>query len=853
MRNKLIALFMAAALITNQGIVNTVEVQASNNAQNVAATYNLLAGTTVHVLPKYTQASGTTYTYTSGNSGVATVDSQGNVTGVSEGTTTILVKRTITNTTNTQNVTATPTAGEKVSMSERSSNFTTTSTGASGNTQITATPTSAVSDWNLPTNIPSPTTSTNNGQGNYIEGLTDATPTPIPKPTNNATVTAKAQDSAQSGAVKTTSVSSYALYTVNVVPLVINTDKTTIGLGDTLKLTTNLADSVSWKYSFLGDSDSSSSSEQSGNMYEFTPKEVGEYTIQASYGSVSNSVTITVIEKSEKQKELESKNKKKVLEYIDKNGFKFTDTSSELAVGDSIAFSTNLDKLSYANVSWSSTDTKVATVSANGLVTGVSEGQAKIVASIAGKKIAKKVQVTADSTFKFLKVTDELAVGDKFTLKVNKDSDVKWSSSNENVLTVDEGVIVGKSIGVATIEVSYKDVTLKKTISVTGDSTALHVTSTENTVNVNEKIMIETNRENCKFSIDNANVAIIDPITGVLTGKSAGSAVITIECGSEKITYKITVTEGKSQLAFVGMKDTYSTGVSSIIQVNKSNASFISSNTAVATIDRNTGKLKTLTEGVTVIYAFSGTEQVSQQIKVTSLGKDEMLKTLAVGDTATLSSNEENVTWSSSNQNVVKINELTGKLEAVGVGTCMIYMYSEDKITFTEVSVRKAAYTAEQQKAISDANKYICVLLSEDGESLKLITSANSDTMLTYLKECRKYLDICENLGVDVKTLKYYDLYDAGLNQYLVSTKGYSNGTLISLEEGKQLAVTSINQAILSASTLEGVALQNAVSNILDLIKNAEDTYLVTKDDINMYDVLEELISLSTEGNTATE
>lgn len=834
MKNKIVAMILAISMV---GISPTFMKPIKVEAASVKGVYNVLTGTTVHVLPRYTQASGTTYTYTSSNTNIATVDSEGNVTGVSAGTATIIVKRTITNT-----ETSKVPSEEKVSLNK-----------VSRESNMTA---SNLDDWNTPTTTVTPVSKTTvtptpvvTGTGslsnhNYIEGLTDATPTPIKKATQAPTVTSAA--SASGNAIKTTSVSSYARYTVNVVPLSINADRTTIGVGDTLKVSTNLAEEVVWDYAYTG-GDAFSFGLGSGKSFEFTPMRSGEYTLRATYNSGSDEVTtsidLKVNEKSEKQKELEAKNLKKVKQFIDKKGFSFTDATTSLAAGDSVVFNTNLDNLGYADVEWTSSDTKIATVSSKGLVKGLSEGTVKITAKAGGKKISVKVKVDKDSVFRLTSSTDKIAVGDTFNLKTNKTEGVKWSTDNENILAVENGVVTGKAIGTTTVTAVYNGTTLKKTIQVTGDTTMLRVTSTSNTVNVGERIALETNRKGCIFSVDDKNIASIDPDTGVLKGKTKGTTNVVITCGSEQVVYRINVTEGTSELSFVGLTDSLAAGDKCYLQTNKPNASFISSNTAVASIDRNTGELKALTEGVTVIYAFSGTEQISQQIKVTEVAKGDLLHTLFVGDSAQLSSGTENVTWSSSNQNVVKVDELTGKLTAIAPGSCMIYTYADDKISFVEVSVRAAKYTKEQQKAISDADKYVRTLLSEDGESLRIISSANAETILTYLKECRKHLDKCEDLGINIKTLSCYSLYDAGLNQYLLSAKGYSDGTLITLDEARTAAIKSIDTAILKAtSSSTDELLLSTINQITDLIENAKSSYLITEKELSMYDVYEQLL-----------
>ncbi len=118
---------------------------------------------------------------------------------------------------------------------------------------------------------------------------------------------------------------------------------------------------------------------------------------------------------------------------------------------------------------WSSTSESVAIVDGDGNVTGLSAGDTNIIVKTDdGNKIATCSVTVVPATIKVESVslsetTKELAKGDSFTLvaTVNpSDADnknVSWSSSNANVVTVDNGVVTAVNTGTATITVATVD------------------------------------------------------------------------------------------------------------------------------------------------------------------------------------------------------------------------------------------------------------------------------------------------------------------------------------------------------------------------------------------------------------
>ena len=134
---------------------------------------------------------------------------------------------------------------------------------------------------------------------------------------------------------------------------------------------------------------------------------------------------------------------------------------------------------SYALVTWTSSDEDVATVDASGKVTAVSEGTATItVSSVAGEESAScDVTVTAPE----VPVTGVTLNKDEITMVENEtvtltatvspdnatDPTVTWTSSDEDVATVIDGVVTGVSAGTATITAKAGTVSATCEVTVT--------------------------------------------------------------------------------------------------------------------------------------------------------------------------------------------------------------------------------------------------------------------------------------------------------------------------------------------------------------------------------------------------
>ena len=233
-------------------------------------------------------------------------------------------------------------------------------------------------------------------------------------------------------------------------------------------------------------------------------------------------------------------------------------TSHTLAKGESASLVATVYPSNATNksVTWSSSNTSVATVSSSGIVTAKSVGLANITVTTndGGKKATCLVTVQAGAVAVTGVTLDEssllLIEGDTFTLTETvtpsnaTNKSVNWSSSNTSVATVSSvGVVTAKSAGSATITVKTIDgektatcvVTVKaKTVNVTGVS--LNKTSISMTVGDAQALtatVVPSNAtdKSVSWSSNNTSVATVST-TGTITARGIGDCIIEATAGS---------------------------------------------------------------------------------------------------------------------------------------------------------------------------------------------------------------------------------------------------------------------------------------------------------------------------------
>ncbi|MCQ2801860.1 MAG: Ig-like domain-containing protein, partial [Bacilli bacterium] len=284
-------------------------------------------------------------------------------------------------------------------------------------------------------------------------------------------------------------------------------------------------------------------------------------------------------------------------------------------------------------VIWISSNESIATVDANGVVTGIKEGTVTITATandkVLGTKSAscevtvKKVPVTSVTLDK---ITEEALVGDKFKLNATVEPDnatfpeVKWSSSNEKVAKVDQnGNVTCVKEGVATITVINEDSGLSATCVVTVskidvESVAINKETLDLVVGNNETLVATVSPDNATYkdvtwSSSDTSVAKVDA-NGKVTAVAPGTATITVKTNDGEKVATCTVTVRAIPVESVSLDETTAKLdigqtldlVATVTPENATNkdVTFSTSNADIATVDEN-GKVTAVAVGEVTI------------------------------------------------------------------------------------------------------------------------------------------------------------------------------------------------------------------------------------------------------------
>ena len=241
----------------------------------------------------------------------------------------------------------------------------------------------------------------------------------------------------------------------------------------------------------------------------------------------------------------------------DKDGFFLNRTSLTLPKGSSESLTATVTPKGAGAASWSSSDESVATV-ADGVVTAVGGGEAVISAQFGSQTLSCKVWVSSAVTAVTL---NEHAVdfdkGESRQLSyemgpddINVPLEVSWSSTDENVLTVDEnGLVTAVGGGKASIVLNVNGVTDVCEFFSHCYPTGIEITPASASVSVNQSVRLtarllpEDVTEELAFvwSVTDTGIASVDA-EGLVQGLSAGNTQVVVTAGSFSAEAELTVT-----------------------------------------------------------------------------------------------------------------------------------------------------------------------------------------------------------------------------------------------------------------------------------------------------------------------
>lgn len=296
--------------------------------------------------------------------------------------------------------------------------------------------------------------------------------------------------------------------------------------------------------------------------------------------------------------------------------------------GSSQLIASVLPEKSNNQISWSSTNSRVATVDSNGLVSAVGMGSATIIARtindityninvLVGNYSKELRSILVTTNYITLAVSNSKQLAVAFTPADASNKNVFWTSSNPSVATVDKyGVVKAISPGstiikatsedggytdTATIEViNYNNIIEEKSIAFASSSYTVGIGSTKSLI----PIITPSNAtfKSVRFESSNPSIATVDE-NGVVRGLKEGTVSITATTNRNRLKATTTIivkyinaTSVKVNTTNVnlGKNETF-TLVATVLPSDATNkkVSYSVSNSNIATIDANgiiTGK-----------------------------------------------------------------------------------------------------------------------------------------------------------------------------------------------------------------------------------------------------------------------
>ena len=373
-----------------------------------------------------------------------------------------------------------------------------------------------------------------------------------------------------------------------------------------------------------------------------------------------------------------------------------------------------------------SSNSSIATVSEEGIVTAVAVGETTITAKTAdGTNLTatcavkvnpiKVSSITLSQTTATLYPTDQLQLTATVLPDNATNKGIEWESSNTAVATVSEGIVVAVAPGEAVITVRTTDGSnLSATCAVTVKpilATSITLSQTAANATVGDRLQLKatvlpdnTTDKSVTWSTSAPDVATVDA-EGIVIVVGAGEAVITATTNDGtnlQATCTLTAVPATVLATSITLDVTEAElGIGRTLQltatilpedVSTHGVTWSSSNDAVAIVNEM-GLVTALAEGETVITAATvdGTELTATCTMTVVPVKAERIElnytedtVLKLGETlqftATITpddATDKTVTWSTSDENVATVDE-EGLVTAVGIGEAIITATTAD-------------------------------------------------------------------------------------------------------------------------------------------------------------------------------
>ena len=429
-------------------------------------------------------------------------------------------------------------------------------------------------------------------------------------------------------------------------------------------------------------------------------------------------------------------------------------------------------------VVWKSSDETIATVE-DGVVTAVATGETTITAT-AGKATAtcivkvtnpvKKITLDQDSLFLLVDGTAKLTA--TVTPADADEKTVTWTTSDETVATVEDGVVTAVGKGTATITAKAGDKTATCEVTVAAPAKNIYIEDITILVGDEKTVVITVDPEGANISnikYASSDESIFTVTDGKIKGVSKGTATLTVTAanqGQQKLTAECTITVTEEAIAATEIKLS-DTAVELEVDGTKpltatltpadstDKITWTSSDETVVSVDE-TGKITALKVGEATITA-KANETVSAQCKVTVVAKtiavdsislDKTTANLNKGDTLELTATvkpddatDKTVTWASSDEKVVTVDE-KGVVTAIGAGKAVVTAKAGSKTATCEITVTVpvASVTLNKNELTleKDGSEVLTAVVAPEDAADKTVTWSSSNATVATVDQSGK-------------------------------------------------------------------------------------------------------------------
>lgn len=479
-------------------------------------------------------------------------------------------------------------------------------------------------------------------------------------------------------------------------------------------------------------------------------------------------------------------------------------------------------------VVWKSSDTSIATV-IDGVVTAINYGTATITASSGTKSSTTNVVVCIPvETISLSSENISLCIGESETITATvypsnaTDKTITWSSSNESVATVSNGVITAVMGGTTTITATAGGISNSCFVTVVVPVT--NIILSENSISLvtgsTYKIKATVNPSNATdkivtWSSSNESIATVE--NGLITAVSVGNTQISATAG-DKVTYVDVVVNNTSGAIPVSnillSQDTVNMKIGEsqtvFATVNPINADdttvvWTSDNETVASVSYGiiTGK----TEGSTIITASVGevskiiTVYVTQNnIPIGNITISPNVFNLVVGGTKTIVPNilpviatERTITWTSSDNSIASVSS-TGLVTAKKIGYVTITATAQSGVSADAIFViSEPGFTVSlPDNANYTDDDYIDLTYTKKGNVYTFKASSTKQCgYIAFYVNGEQKIDIWSNgtkyeeYSVDITTItkKYLTVYAFGMYDAGNDADGIINDIIVCREQ----------------------------------------------------------------------